>query len=54
MVGIKSCVILKMVILDDATKRIQHRVFAVFLKKEQKLVSFQKTRIKKKHGNYFF
>ena len=44
-IGITSyyCVMLKMVILHDALKTIQNRVFMFFLKKEQKPVSFQKT-----------
>jgi len=54
MVGIKSCVILKMVILDDATKRIQHRVFAVFLKKNKNLFLFKKPGLKKNMGIIFF
>jgi len=39
--------ILKMVILHDAIKTIQNRVFVFFLKKEQKPVSFQKTQKKR-------
>jgi len=45
-VGIKSyyCAILKMVILHDAIKTIQNRVYVIYLNKEQKPVSFQKTK----------
>jgi len=49
-IGITSyhCVILKMVILHDAIKTIQNRVFVFFfLKKEQKAISFQKNEEKR-------
>jgi len=36
------CAILKVVILHDAIKTIPNGVFVFFLKKEQKLVSFEK------------
>jgi len=44
-IGITSyCVILKIVILHDGIKTIQNGVFLFSLKKEQNLVSFQKTK----------
>ena len=57
-IAIKSCycVIQNMVILYDAIQTIQNSVFVFFLKKEQRPVSFQKTRKNglKKHVNCFF
>jgi len=44
-IGITSfyCVILKMMILHDEIKTIQNRAFVLFIKKEEKSVSIQKT-----------
>jgi len=48
-IGITSyyCVILKMVILQDAIKTIQKRVFVFFLKKNKNLFLFQKNEEKR-------
>jgi len=50
-IGITSyyCVILKIMILHNATKTIKNKVFPFSLEKEQNLVSFQK-----KPGRFFF
>jgi len=58
-VGITSyyCVILKIVVLHDGIKTIQNGPFQFSLKKEQNLVSFQKTHkmgLKKKQVGCFF
>jgi len=57
-IGITSyyCVILKILILDDAIKAIQNAVFPFSLKKGQNLVSFIKTkkRFIKTKKRFFF